>query len=242
MILGKIMLKPKSGSELTVFAQHHAAALADAPAVSSKRRTATQEIAPVHSTGTVAELGCSRTARRKLGEINGVRGSHRNTQKNARSYEKLHSLSSLTLSAGKRSSYRPRTVKASFLVRRKINRKYLKVRTNKSNTRLTGQHRCPFYAAIGRVFATRVGRKRSPDATQHEAPQIQGLHQQILVDFKLMTIPGQQRTTKSALIHATVLRCAQQTVRVRARSTKPPPSGCRSARDFLSASRCAVAA
>jgi len=45
-------------------------------------------------------------------------------------------------------SYRFTTVKASFLVRRKINRKYLKVRTNKSNTRLTGQRRCPFYAAI----------------------------------------------------------------------------------------------
>jgi hypothetical protein len=68
--------------------------------VSSKRRAATQEIAPGHSTGTVAELGCSRAARRKLGEINGVRGSRRNTQKNARSYEKLHPLSSLKFLAG----------------------------------------------------------------------------------------------------------------------------------------------
>ncbi|MGB6939717.1 MAG: hypothetical protein WBE14_24175, partial [Xanthobacteraceae bacterium] len=34
------------------------------------------------------------------------------------------------------------------MVRRKINRKYLKVRTNKSNARLTGQRCCPFYAAI----------------------------------------------------------------------------------------------
>jgi hypothetical protein len=52
------------------------------------------------------------------------------------------------------------------LVRRKINRKYLKVRTNKSNTRLTGQQRCPFYAAIGQVKQTQSTRKRSPDAVQ----------------------------------------------------------------------------
>src|SRR5271170_5718260 len=44
--------------------------------------------------------------------------------------------------------YRFTTVKASFLVRRKIYRKYLKLRAYISNARLTGQHCCPVYAAI----------------------------------------------------------------------------------------------
>jgi hypothetical protein len=62
-------------------------------------------------------------------------------------------------------SYRFTTVKASFLVRRKINRKYLKVGTNKSNTRLTGQRCCPFYAAID------AGKRDSaPDAACADVP------------------------------------------------------------------------
>jgi hypothetical protein len=56
------------------------------------------------------------------------------------------------LSDGRVFSYCFATVKASFLVRRKINRKYLKTGANKSNARLTGQRCCPFYAAFGRIF------------------------------------------------------------------------------------------
>jgi hypothetical protein len=46
--------------------------------------------------------------------------------------------------------YRFATVKASFLVRRKINRKYLKKIANISNTCMPGRALCPVYAAIAK--------------------------------------------------------------------------------------------
>jgi hypothetical protein len=127
--------------------QHGAALVVDAPAMGGKRRTAAQEIAEGHAAVAVAQLGGGRTARRKLGEINGVGRGDGKAQKNTGSYEKLHSQSSLNI-GWRQFFYRFTTAKASILVRRKINRKYLKLVAYLSNARLTGQGTCPVYAAI----------------------------------------------------------------------------------------------
>ena len=65
-----------------------------------KRRAALQEIAEGHAAGAVAQPGGGRTARRKLGEINGVGGGGGKAQKNTGSYKKLHPQSSLDMSDG----------------------------------------------------------------------------------------------------------------------------------------------
>jgi hypothetical protein len=133
-----------------------------------QRRTAAQKIAEAHAAGAVAQLGGRRTARRKLGEIDGVGGSGRKAQKNTGSYKKLHLQSSLKCRL-EGFLYRFTTVKASFLVRRKINRKYLKLRAYISNTRMTGQRCCPFYAAIAHesmVFGARKVHAPKPAALE----------------------------------------------------------------------------
>jgi len=67
--------------------------------------------------------------------------------------------------------YRFATVKASFLVRRKINRKYLKSRANMSNARMTSRAVCPVYAAIAKWnvnIRRREARHRMVSALKHD--------------------------------------------------------------------------
>src|SRR5262249_24509621 len=61
--------------QLSVRAQHGAAFIADAPAMSGKRRAAAQQIGPSHATRTIAHPCCSRLAWRELGKVNRLRGS-----------------------------------------------------------------------------------------------------------------------------------------------------------------------
>ena len=71
---------------------------ADTCECKAKGSAALHQIGVGHAAGAVAEFRSRRTARSQFGEIDGVSGGHRNTQKNARSDQQLHSQSSLNLS------------------------------------------------------------------------------------------------------------------------------------------------
>jgi hypothetical protein len=73
--------------------QHRAATAADAPAIGGKRRTATEQIAPGHSTLAIAHSGGCRLAWRKLREINGAGRSHGNAEQKANGNNRLHYVS-----------------------------------------------------------------------------------------------------------------------------------------------------
>jgi len=55
--------------QLTIFTQHRAAFVADAPAMRGKRRATAQKVAPGHATGVVAQAGRGRLARSELRKI-----------------------------------------------------------------------------------------------------------------------------------------------------------------------------
>ena len=67
---------------MAVLVQHRAAAAADAPAISGKRRTAAEQVAPAHPAVAIAHPGGRRLARRKFGKINGTGGSHEDAEQN----------------------------------------------------------------------------------------------------------------------------------------------------------------
>ncbi|MGH6675993.1 MAG: hypothetical protein ACRECE_07215 [Xanthobacteraceae bacterium] len=69
--------------QLAIFAQHGAAATADAPAVGSKRLPTTQQIIPGHAGRAVTKFRSSRATRRQIGEIDRVRGCGGDAQKKA---------------------------------------------------------------------------------------------------------------------------------------------------------------
>ena len=74
-------------SELSVFPEHRAAFVADAPAMGGKRRAAMQEVAPGHAAGVVAQPRGGRPARRQLGEIDGVGGGGGKAKQKACGYQ-----------------------------------------------------------------------------------------------------------------------------------------------------------
>jgi hypothetical protein len=87
--------------QLSVLAQHGAAFIADAPAMSGKRRAAAQQIGPSHATRTIAHPCCSRLAWRELGKVNRLRGSSgkrdQRPDQQACEYHWLHPQSSLAV-------------------------------------------------------------------------------------------------------------------------------------------------
>jgi hypothetical protein len=87
--------------QLSVFAEHSAALVADAPAVSGKRCPAAQQVGPSHATRMIAHPCRSRLAWRKLGKIDGFRGRagkrEQRTDQQACEYHWLHPQSSLAV-------------------------------------------------------------------------------------------------------------------------------------------------
>src|ERR1700679_2706394 len=87
--------KPAARLQLTVFAQHRPAFVADAPAMGGKRRTAVQEIAPAHAASAVTKPSSRRPARRQFGKIDRVGGGGGNSKQKTCGQEYLHPQSSL---------------------------------------------------------------------------------------------------------------------------------------------------
>ena len=87
--------------QLSVFAEHSAALVADAPAVSGKRCPAAQQVGPSHATRMIAHPCCSRLAWRELGKIDGFRGRagkrEQRPDQQACEYHWLHPQSSLAV-------------------------------------------------------------------------------------------------------------------------------------------------
>lgn len=75
--------------------QHRTAFVADTPAMGGKRRSALKKIAPAHAGGMIAKPDGGRTAGRKLGQIDRIRGGGGKPDKQARGYDYLHPQSSL---------------------------------------------------------------------------------------------------------------------------------------------------
>ena len=70
--------------------QDRATTAADAPAISGKRRTAAEQVAPAHTAVAIAHPGGCRLARRKFGKINSIGGSHRDAEQKAYGNDHLH--------------------------------------------------------------------------------------------------------------------------------------------------------
>jgi hypothetical protein len=87
--------------QLSVFAEHGATLVADAPAVSGKRRPAAQQVGPSHAARMIAHSCGGRLAWRELGKIDGLRGSagkrDQRPDQQAREYHWLHPQSSLAV-------------------------------------------------------------------------------------------------------------------------------------------------
>jgi len=76
--------------KLPILLEHGAAVAADAPTMGGERSAATEQIIPGHTSGMVAQLGCSRFAWRQFGKIDctGARGP--NSGKHARGDDHFH--------------------------------------------------------------------------------------------------------------------------------------------------------
>jgi hypothetical protein len=66
--------------QLSIFAEHSAALVTDAPTMSGKRRSAAQQVGPAHPGGTVAHPRRGRLAWGELGHIDRIGGARKRKQ------------------------------------------------------------------------------------------------------------------------------------------------------------------